>query len=358
MTVKAIFFAMPCSFRNPDLVGGQVTAANGLVDFLKIRKVKCNVFDTAVYGLGFFKNDFLIIKAKNFLLLLKESIFERYSSALFFKSTLLGLFERFFPALIFDFRGVKVCLFFRNSEILHLRSGSFKEKAVQLMLRPYSTFFVQGQQWEKRLIEMGVPIEKIVIIPNWLPPGFKLAVKAKDAPEGLVKFVFTGRLVENKGIFEILEALDHPDLIDRCQFVFAGDGPDVNRCKQIVYEKGLNNVFFVGSLATHSVKTLLEESDVFVFPSYYEGFPNSVLEALAQGLPVITTDVGALSESIRSGVNGTIIPPRSAESVRNAMISYINNPSTIAMQSLEALKVVEIRHNRERNCELLLESLY
>lgn len=352
-----VLLAIPCGKNNPDLVGGQVTAARGLLDFVNSKGIPCTLVDTAEPAALERRWSRLCAKVRVVWSSLKVAALGQQKSALFFKSTNLGLIERSIPALVLRLRGVKVGLFFRNSQIFSLKPGSIQDRYVRVLLKPYSVFFVQGERWKAHLVSMGFPSSQVVVIPNWLPVGFDVLPKRKPAPQAPVRFVFTGKIVREKGVFEVLEALGTDDLASRCEFVFAGDGPAFRECQQWLENRGWDNVSFVGNLGSEAIRELLSNSDVFVMPSYHEGFPNSVLEAMALGLPVIATPVGAIGDSIVDGENGLLIQCRSPRSLADAMTHYLDNRSLIATHSEAALATVRRRHDRNVNCEKLLASL-
>jgi glycosyltransferase involved in cell wall biosynthesis len=343
--------------NNPELVGGQVTAARGLLNYLKSRDVPFSLVDTAMPASPGVYLSHLWFKLSVVFSSLKAAVLGKHHSALFFKSTNVGLVERSGPALALRLRGVKVGLFFRNSQIFSLKQGSLRYHYVRLLLRPYSVFFVQGEQWRSHLIAMGFSSSRIVIIPNWVPVGFDVLSRGKPVPKGRIRFVFTGQIVREKGVFDILEALGREDLARRCEFVFAGDGPAFCECQQLVESRGWTHVTFVGNLGNEAVRDLLLSSDVFVMASYHEGFPNSVLEAMALGLPVISTPVGAIVDSVVDGQNGRLVQCRCSRSLADAMGYYLDNPSVIAEHSEAALATVRHRHDRNVNCAKLLASL-
>jgi glycosyltransferase involved in cell wall biosynthesis len=102
---------------------------------------------------------------------------------------------------------------------------------------------------------------------------------------------------------------------------------------------------------------LLDEADVFVLPSYAEGFPNALLEAMARGLPAICTDVGGVSDSLHHEINGFLIPPRNVDALVEAMSCYLRDTSLVERQSSETIKIVAKNHDRVANCKLLFSAL-
>lgn len=152
--------------------------------------------------------------------------------------------------------------------------------------------------------------------------------------QGFFVFCFVGRLVADKGINELISA--YSDLCDEDPhvklFLVGRQEPELDPLdEETVYliEKHPGIRAF-GEQA--DVRPFLAASDVFVFPSYREGFPNVVIEAGAMGLPCIVTDINGSREIIREGENGTIIPTHDKKALLDAMRRlYRNNAERLTM---------------------------
>ena len=127
-----------------------------------------------------------------------------------------------------------------------------------------------------------------------------------------IKLVSTGRLIKRKGYEYLIEALK--SFKDDYTLTLVGDGDLEGELKEL--SKGLN-VEFRGKLNREGVIKELQKADIFVLPSLNEGMSNSVLEAMACGLPVIVTDVGGSKELIKD--NGIIVEKGSVESLKNVL---------------------------------------
>lgn len=148
-------------------------------------------------------------------------------------------------------------------------------------------------------------------------------------------FIFVGRIVNDKGISELVLAFKrllsvHPET--RLILV----GPYENDHDPISSEiqkeiDSIEQIEVVGPKFGEALLPYYAASDCFVFPSYREGFPNTVMEAGAMDLPSIVTDINGSREIIENGVNGIIIPSKDTNSLYNAMCTMIEN--------------VELRHN-------------
>jgi len=124
------------------------------------------------------------------------------------------------------------------------------------------------------------------------------------------RLLYTGRLAATKGLpilFESLVALkpSHPDIL----LTIVGDGSDRTELEQMTAQLELNdNVKFVGYKSQAEVREYMQETDVFVLPSFAEGVPVSLMEAMAAGVPVVTTQIAGVSELVENGVSGYIVP--------------------------------------------------
>ncbi|MGF7534405.1 glycosyltransferase family 4 protein [Bacillus mexicanus] len=124
--------------------------------------------------------------------------------------------------------------------------------------------------------------------------------------------VYVGRLVKEKGVFELSEAIE--SLKEPPKAVFVGDGP----AKSMLIQKGH---IVTGQVPNHQVRDYLLAADIFVLPSYSEGMPTVVIEALALKVPVICTDVGGVA-SLFGKHRHLLIKPKSAEALAEAIILY------------------------------------
>jgi glycosyltransferase involved in cell wall biosynthesis len=113
-----------------------------------------------------------------------------------------------------------------------------------------------------------------------------------------------------KGVFELLDAYQILKSRDPAYtLTMSGDGPDLKTLQEYAAELGLRDVVFTGFVSGEAKTNCYRQSSVFCFLSYTEGMPNAVLEALAMGLPVVSSDAGALADILRDGENGFIVPP-------------------------------------------------
>ncbi|MFR2068636.1 MAG: glycosyltransferase family 4 protein [Bacteroides nordii] len=182
------------------------------------------------------------------------------------------------------------------------------------------------------------------------------ALKIKK--EGVFTFVFVGRIVGDKGINELVEAFIHllkdsPNV----RLILVGPYEDNLDPVSILTKERINNtpqIEAVGPIFDDTLLLYYAASDCFVFPSYREGFPNTVMEAGAMGLPSIVTDINGSREIIENGKNGIIIPSKNADALYEAMKSMLDNNLAYARMSANARPMIESRFEQGfvRSCLL------
>lgn len=170
------------------------------------------------------------------------------------------------------------------------------------------------------------------------------SIREKDC----ITFCFVGRIVGDKGMNELAEAFARLEKeFPSCRLLLVGDfeeklDPVSPETKRMFLEN--SRVTFAGW--QQDIRPYLAASDIFVFPSYREGFPNVVLQAGAMSLPSIVTDINGSSEIIRDGVNGVIIPPRDTEALWKAMRNMLTDEAARRRMAANARNLIGSRYDR------------
>ena len=170
----------------------------------------------------------------------------------------------------------------------------------------------------------------IDIVPNGVDVDLFHPATLPDRPEqNNIVIVTVARLVEIKGIHYLIDALAlMPDNVrSRIRLRLFGTGSQEGRLRHQAQAAGVEAQVEFGGLAPYSqIPDILRSADVFALPSLQEGLPLSLLEAMATGLPVVTTPVGGIPDVIRDGVNGLMVPCRSAVALRDALVRLAGDP--------------------------------
>lgn len=203
---------------------------------------------------------------------------------------------------------------------------------ILFLLKSVSAFVAMAEKSVEELQEIQVPERKIFKMVNGINlETFDAAISQKAlAASSSVDVIFTGRLMSSKGVGDLLEAwsrLSKSGMFEAeaVRLRIVGDGPDRSRLEQIVRELEIkDSVCFEGYSRT--IPQELKKSSIFVLPSYSEGNSNSVLEAMAAGLPVVSTDVGGTSLLMGPSAKDYVIEPGDIDGLVGAVRSLLLSP--------------------------------
>jgi glycosyltransferase involved in cell wall biosynthesis len=222
----------------------------------------------------------------------------------------------------------------------------------RLLLKVPYKFTASGSRWIQFYKEMGVESHRILPVGYWLPKSFKIADHPKKVENRLIKFLFIGWMIKEKGIYEIIDAITILMNDYKFSFKFIGGGTLFDEVTEIIYKNNWSDYISAeGWVSSAYFEKIVDSSDVFVLPSYAEGFPMSLIEAMSKGMPSICSDVGGISDSLHNGSNGFLIPPKEVTPLLEAMKAYIVNPNLIEAHSIVTLSVVKANHNQYENCK-------
>jgi glycosyltransferase involved in cell wall biosynthesis len=199
----------------------------------------------------------------------------------------------------------------------------------------------------KKLFNDFYPDDRIFVVPNGGNYSFPFRISGNS-----IRLLFLANLIPSKGIFDVLESLIilkkyHESLIFDIAGVWFED--DIKyRCIEIV-EKNNLPVIFHGQVIGAFKYQLLSDSDIFIFPPKApEGHPYVIVEAMAAGLPIISTDQGAIIESVRDGVNGYIVEPGKPEQIAKKIQYLIEHPEIRLAMARESRRLYEENFTEEK----------
>ena len=238
------------------------------------------------------------------------------------------------------------------------RAGAFAAFG-RFVLARCAAVVCQGPGWRRYLhARMGVPEERLPIIENWTAEPAILELGSARVPSsGAVELLFLAWLHAEKGIFELLEALAAlrsraPELA--FYLTMAGDGHAAEEARAAVHALGLKDVVrFAGWVEGEEKRALLSRASVFVLPSWYEGFPNALVEAMSAGLAVVVTPVGVIGDVIEDGRNGLLVPPRDVAALSSALERVVRDGASRARMGAAAHADAASRFGVERAAEQL-----
>jgi len=197
-----------------------------------------------------------------------------------------------------------------------------------------------------KFIEGGLPAEKILVKPNFVSPD--LGMRESDGSYAL----FVGRIAREKGVRMLLQAWQG---LRGTPLKIVGDGPLMDEIRGFVQEQKLAGVEVLGQRARQEVLTLMKGAQFLVFPSEcYEGFPVSIAEAFACGVPVVASRLGAMAEIVEEGRTGLYFSPGDPDDLSAQVKWAFTHPEEMAQMGRRARQEFQAKYTADRNYEMLM----
>lgn len=232
-----------------------------------------------------------------------------------------------------------VCLLARLARrpyLLHVHGSEFADfyeecrpaarRIVSAVLARATLVLALSEAWRSTLQKIS-PQARIEVLMNAVP--LPPADGSPRSGEGEPTLLFFGEIARHKGVFELARAFarvtgDLPGL----RLVYAGKGSGVEETRRLADQLGLGGrVEFTGWLEAERARATLAAATIFVLPSFVEGMPMALLEAMALGLPVIATPVGGVPEIVTHQVDGLLVPPGDVDALAAAIARLMSEPA-------------------------------
>jgi glycosyltransferase involved in cell wall biosynthesis len=217
--------------------------------------------------------------------------------------------------------------------------------------------------WADRLVEPGSRVLKVVSagLPRWSDAVLVLSRQeqeqwARFAPRGRIRLMkdpyvtppaapatagrrefgvpadvplvlFVGRLIAAKGIFELIDAMSAVNAERPCHLLILGQGEEREALARRARGLGISDrITFAGYVGQDLLQAAYRCADVFVLPSWAEGFPVAILEAMDGGLPIVTTPIRGMADHLVEGRSGLFVPVRDPQSLASTMLKLLRDP--------------------------------
>lgn len=252
-----------------------------------------------------------------------------------------------------------VALVWRRPIILHIHGSSFDEflavdsLPIQLLqsavFRASDVVVALSDSWAE-VLESHVDPEKVVVLHN--------AVDASEYDPSFsvspVQLAYVSRHIERKGIRELVEAIDQLAEERPVNITIASKGPLSHLAEDLAESRP--GVEYVGYVSEERKREILNESAVYILPTYAEGVPIAILEAMAGGNAIVSTGVGGIP-SVVDEENGVLVEPGDADALADALRSLLEDPDRIQSMTEESRRRVVAAHSWETVTDDL-EALY
>lgn len=234
--------------------------------------------------------------------------------------------------------------------VLHIHGAGFQEfydrynkfNIIYKILSMVDVNIVLSESW-KRYFQEEVGLHNIEIVHNTIHHHPSSVNKVQNHHRNLINFLFLGEIGKRKGAYDLLEVIiENKNFLKGKIKVHIGGNGEVDILKKIIKDESLEEIIsFEGWVTGEEKSKLLELCDVYVLPSYHEGLPISILEAMSYGMPVISTTVGGIPEVVKNNVNGFTIEPGDKKSLLDSILYFIHNTEEIKRMGSNSSQTVE-----------------
>jgi glycosyltransferase involved in cell wall biosynthesis len=206
----------------------------------------------------------------------------------------------------------------------------------------------------KKFYEQEIGHKNVKIIENIVEPPQRIDVEKNN----YCHFLYLGALNKGKGIYDLLEVINSnkEEFRNKIKIHIGGNG-EVDKVRAFIKERNIEDiVIFEGWVSGEKKYQLLSQADVYILPSYNEGLPISILEAMSYKLPIISTAVGGIPEVVEHLENGLLVEAGNLEEIKEAMLIMSTDQKLREKAVLKSLE--KIHPHLPKQVEKKLESIY
>ena len=285
------------------------------------------------------------IFAKSYTLLLSSFIFNKHIKIVhvhtaagtdFYRSTkIIELAKKFNKKVILHSHASKFKDYYASA------TNSEKNKIIST-LQEADLLIVLSKSWAEWFESIGVDKSKIAILHNITDYPKKVNTGKSDPTKRPVRFLFMGEIGERKGVFDIIRALanNRENLRGKIELRIGGNKMEAELRKAITDSKLEDMVKFEGWVSGEKKNQLLNWADIYILPSFNEGLPISILEAMSYGMPIISTPVGGIPEVVDED-NGILVTPGNDDEIYESIKHYVDNRQDIFKHGMASIKKSE-----------------
>lgn len=246
------------------------------------------------------------------------------------------LVKPFSPKVIYHFHGASFLEQYRKAPV------KWREW-IKYLFEKADLVICLSESWKKFIQEIA-PQSDINVIPNSVKlPNLH---QKRDKDDGAIRLTFLGLIGERKGVFDLLKVVKR--LIDddfKLKLHVGGNG-EIERLRKTIADLTIaGEVECLGWISEKQRDKLLRETDIFVLPSYGEGMPMSILEAMSYSVPVVSTTVGGIPELVSDGETGFLIEPGDLDALYRKLKCLIQDKELRKKFGEKARQFVASRHN-------------
>ena len=243
---------------------------------------------------------------------------------------------------------VKVGKLFGKKVVMHMHCADFESyynpsKHKQRIVDTINTcdlYLVLSDSWKQYFESIGVKSNIIKVLNNTITPPVTKSVKRST---DILNLLYLGVIGQRKGIYDILNALkDNKEMFEGKVVLRIGGNQEEEKLQACINEYGLQGmVKFEGFVSGEKKIECLNWADVYILPSFNEGLPIGILEAMSYRHPIISTPVGGIPEVVKDGVNGIMVKPGNVQEIAKAISAFVGDKKLIEEYGMNSIELVK-----------------
>lgn len=236
--------------------------------------------------------------------------------------------------------GKKVILHEHAADFVEFYNNAANKKDITETINKCDKLIVLSESWKRYFISIGITPNKVCVLNNIVSPPQIEHVKREDDK---LHLLYMGEISNRKGAFDLLKAICKEKDYFKEKLLLRMGGNEVDGdIKGFIKENGLDGfVSYEGWVAGELKNECLNWEDVYILPSYNEGLPIAILEAMSYSHPVISTPVGGIPEVIVNKENGILVEPGNGQEIADAIKYYIENKDQIKIHGEKGYETVK-----------------
>lgn len=234
----------------------------------------------------------------------------------------------------------------------YISASKIKKKLVENTYNKCQILICLSEELQKKLEKIQLKSEVRLVENFSIFPDKVLKKENKDS----VTVLYLGFIIKMKGSFDIPQIISEVvKSIPNINFVIAGSGDDEELKKELEDMNLKNYTTLPGWVDEEEKKELLKTADLFLLPSYSEGMPMSILEAMGYGLPIVASSVGGIPQLIKNNENGLLITPGDIEGFAQAIIMILKNDNLKKDMGLNSHSIAKNKFSKSAHIEKILD---
>lgn len=259
-------------------------------------------------------------------------VFKKPKIGLIFCSDGFSAIEKGLMTLTLKVLGIKSLIFPRAGNLIsQSQNSNIFRTIIRFLFNKADVFLCQGEKWKKFAINsLNINPNRTKIISNWSATDnlFKIGEdRIINNTNEITEILYVGWLEKEKGIKELIEAVKTIYSNNKSvRLTLVGDGKIRKYVEEFTIKNRLNGIIQIkGWLSSKEIERYLRRSNIFILPSWKEGMPNALIEALAAALPVITTSVGVINDYLVNNSSAIIVEPKEVNKITKSLEKLIND---------------------------------